>query len=946
MAKWIGTLRSRLARRVFLLFVFSALVPIVASALITFSYVSVLITQQSEAQLRHAAKSYGMNVFERLLGVESRLRAIAEYVESARVPTRQSVEELRGQTLAAGLLQPSGAIEPIVGELQDIPAQPGLIKQATTSAPLLVNQSISGGRSRVVMALPVTLPDDSAATLIADIDPSYLWGSEDVFPIMAEFCVLSDENWPLFCSRPIPQSVTTEVAKRLSESSSGALNWSHEGSRHIGAYWELFITGRFPGARWTIVSFLDETDVLVPIAGFKQVFPLAIALSILVVVLLSSVQIRRRLIPLEQLTEATHRIADKDFDTKVVIKSGDELEDLATSFNAMMQRLGRQFRTLTTMSEMDRLILATSDVEFVVDAALKGILSTTTGHVATTAIAERNLGQVVRIYRMTREKNSVDEVERITLSTDDVRVLLSHPEGQTAELASNQRTFLQPLAECGATTALIVPVIVDKHLSGIIGLGYMASGAPVDELAQLRELADRIAVAWSASQREEQLYTQAHYDPLTRLPNRQLLFDRVEQAIARARRENHLVAVLFLDLDRFKNVNDTLGHAAGDTLLQHTAQRLLGCVRQTDTVARLGGDEFTIVLPRLAHPRSASMVADQVIKALSDAFIIGSNEIFVSASIGITVYPDDGLSAEQLLKNADTAMYRAKEAGRSRHMFFEDQMNIAAMERASLERDLRYALERSEFVLHYQPQIDLRTGEVTAAEALLRWPHPTRGLVPPGQFIQLAEDTGLVEAIGQWVLSTAAHQVQQWQTQGINLERVAVNVSSRQFMRQGFVDSVHDTLSRTSLPPECLELEITESLLLEESVDATTIVGALHALGVTLSLDDFGTGYSSLTYLRRFPFATLKIDQSFIRDLPADQDSAAIATSIIALAASLRKNVVAEGVETADQLAFLRNHDCDSAQGFFFSRPLAADDFDAFYRGHDAAHARSVIAGS
>ncbi len=928
------------------MFVVSALVPIVASALITFAYVGVLITQQSEAQLRHAAKSYGMNVFERLLAVESRLHAVAEYVESARQPSRQTIAELRTKALGAALIHPDDRTELLFGDIQSMPTHRTMRSRMTDDGPLLISESTSGGDSRVMMALPVSSGPGETAMLITEIDPGYLWGSVDVFPIVADFCVLGDTDWPLFCSHAIPRLVTIEVAARLSESSSGHLDWERDGEHFIGAYWELFLTGRFPEARWTVLSFLDETEVLLPISRFKQVFPLVIALSILIVVLLSSIQIRRRLIPLEQLTKATNRVANKDFGTKVVIQTGDEFEELAESFNAMANRLGQQFRTLTTMSEMDRLILSTSDVEFVVDTALKGVLSTTTGHVASTAIAERNLENVVRVYRMTRDRHGVDKVQRVTLDSDDIRVLLSHPQGQVFELGHGERSFLKPIAEFGALSANVVPVIVDKQLSGIICLGYATTEAPPDELVQLRELGDRIAVAWSASQREEQLYTQAHYDPLTHLPNRQLLFDRVEQAIARARRENHLVAVLFLDLDRFKNVNDTLGHAAGDTLLQHTAQRLLGCVRQTDTVARLGGDEFTIVLPMLTHPRAASMVAEQVIRALSDAFVIGTNELFVSASIGITVYPDDGLSAEQLLKNADTAMYRAKEAGRSRHMFFEDQMNVAALERANLERDLRYALERAEFQLHYQPQVDLRSGEITAAEALLRWPHPTRGLVPPDQFIQLAEDTGLVDAIGQWVLRTASQQLQEWQTQGIALERVAVNVSSRQFMRHGFVDSVHDVLSRTSLPPECLELEITESLLLEESVDTSTIVGALHALGVTLSLDDFGTGYSSLTYLRRFPFSTLKIDQSFIRDLPTDQDSSAIATSIIALAASLRKSVVAEGVETAEQLAFLRNQDCDIAQGFFFSKPLSAADFEAYYRSHQPGQVRKLIANS
>jgi diguanylate cyclase (GGDEF)-like protein/PAS domain S-box-containing protein len=416
----------------------------------------------------------------------------------------------------------------------------------------------------------------------------------------------------------------------------------------------------------------------------------------------------------------------------------------------------------------------------------------------------------------------------------------------------------------------------------------------------------------------------AQHDTLTNLPNRTLLQDRLTQAIATASRNDSRIAVLFLDLDGFKHINDSLSHATGDRLLQLVAKRLLAAVRTSDTVCRLGGDEFVILLSEVAHAGDAGVKAGKILSALSAPFAMEQNTLRITGSIGISTYPEDGQSAELLIRNADLAMYQAKEKGRSNCQFFEKGMNVRAVERQSIEGDLRFALERNEFVMHYQPKIDLTTGEITGVEALIRWQHPGRGLVGPLQFISIAEDCGLVLPIGRWVLRESCKQAKAWQDAGLPAIEMAVNVSSVEFRNDEFLESVGTILKETGLEPRYLELELTESVLMQHAEFSVPVLQKLKAMGVRLAIDDFGTGYSSLSYLRQFPIDTLKLDQSFIHEINADTDEATIISAVINMGCHLKHRVIAEGVETAEQLAFLRAHGCDEGQGYYFGRPMPA----------------------
>ena len=431
---------------------------------------------------------------------------------------------------------------------------------------------------------------------------------------------------------------------------------------------------------------------------------------------------------------------------------------------------------------------------------------------------------------------------------------------------------------------------------------------------------------------ESEIQQLINYDTLTGLPNRSLLHDRLRLAIAQAARDQNLVGVLLLDLDRFKGINETLGHRAGDKLLKTVAKRLSACVRESDTLARLGGDEFVAILIGAHSEEGITTVAKKILTLISEPMYIDGHETYTSGSIGIAVYPMDGEDGHTLLKHADLAMYQAKELERNNFQFFSREMNIKVLERMMLETSMRKALEREEFFLVYQPQVDARSGRIIGMEALLRWQHPDMGLLGPDKFIYLAEENGFIIPIGEWVLRTACKQNKAWQDAGLAPVRVAVNLSAKQFGQQRLDEMIAAVLMDTGLEPQWLEVEITESAIMKNAENNAAILGKLKEMGISLAIDDFGTGYSSLSYLKHFPITRLKIDRSFVRDITTNPDDAAIAEIIIAMAHTLKLNVIAEGVETRSQMEFLSFHNCVDMQGYLFSRPVPAGEFAKFLR--------------
>ena len=446
-----------------------------------------------------------------------------------------------------------------------------------------------------------------------------------------------------------------------------------------------------------------------------------------------------------------------------------------------------------------------------------------------------------------------------------------------------------------------------------------------------RDITERVEAEERLKASEERMTHIAHHDSLTGLPNRLLFLDRLVHSMAMSRRSSKQIALLFLDLDRFKNINDSLGHDAGDKLLKVVADRLQDLVRQTDTVARLGGDEFVIILEEFRGAQSVIAVAQKILSALKQGIHVKGTELHVTSSIGIALYPDDAADAEGLMQCADSAMYRAKQQGRNNCQFYTPDLNARTHEMLLLENDLAHALDLDEFFVMYQPQFDLQTDKLVGVEALMRWTHNKRGLVSPADFIPLAEDTGQIIPMGEWILKAACTQNKMWQDRGIPPIRVAVNVSVRQFKQPGFVDMVDRVLAETGLDPQWLELEITENVIMENYREAIMILTDLKVRGIHLAIDDFGTGYSSLRYLKNFPITKLKIDQSFVRDLAGDSDVSAIVSSIIDLGHNMRLEVIAEGIETSEQLSLLRGKGCEQGQGYYFSKPKTVAELESYF---------------
>jgi len=559
----------------------------------------------------------------------------------------------------------------------------------------------------------------------------------------------------------------------------------------------------------------------------------------------------------------------------------------------------------------------------------------TTQDITERKIAEDEIRQLAAVVENTAESVMVTDADNhiitvnraftdITGYTKD-EVLGKDP--RILQSGKHDRDFYMELSASINTAGVWQGEIWDRRKNGEIFASWQTISVIRDNDGNVINYVSVFSDISSIKRSQEKLDYLAHHDPLTDLPNRLLFNDRLQHALQRARREEHQLAVLFLDLDHFKNINDALGHPVGDVLLKQSAERITQLLRKEDTVARLGGDEFIILIEEIDEIQDVALMAQKIIETFNEAFTNDKHELHLTASIGISLFPQNGKEYDTLVKNADAAMYRAKEEGRNNYQFYTEALTTEAFERLTLETALRHALERDELVLHYQPQYLLETGKLVGVEALIRWQHPDMGLVPPMKFICLAEESGLIVAIGKWVLHTACAQMQCWLDAGFSLKRMAVNLSSMQFQKGDIVETVKSALKESRLSAQQLELEITEGLVMQETERTIELLNKLKDIGVTMAIDDFGTGYSSLAYLKQLPVEKLKIDRSFVRDIPDDPNDEAITRAVIVLGQSLQLEVIAEGIETEAQQEFLKSLGCNEGQGYLYSHPLPAEEF-------------------
>lgn len=662
---------------------------------------------------------------------------------------------------------------------------------------------------------------------------------------------------------------------------------------------------------WILGAHYPLNEAYAPITEFTRKWMLLMGVGVILILALIWSLMRYLTNPLFTLTKQIKgSVIQHEKLSQIQLKAGGEIAELARAFNGMITQLNHRENDLRESEKRYRLMAEN-----------------------TTDMISRHTPDGTFIYVSTVCK---------TLLGYDVEELIGHsilefihPDNYNEVRQSQLEIF-----DSSSTSSVIYRMRNRDH--NFVWL-ETTSKVLTDPISGEEEIVCVSRDFTARKKLEEELHYLALHDGLTSLPNRILINDRFQQAIFHANREDHLTAILVLDLDRFKRINDTLGHDAGDKVLKLIASRVQECVRQIDTVARPGGDEFVILLASINHLEDAMMVASKILASINEPFILERQETFITGSIGISIYPKDGQDATMLIKNADTALYCAKEQGGNNYQCYIPDMNAKALEHLSLENALHSAIERNELRVHYQPVIEIKSGQIKGVEALVRWEHPEHGLVSPVNFIPLAETSGLIVPIGEWVMRHACKEVLSWREQGLPPIRLAVNISGRQFRQRNLLESIQNIITETKFNPKDLDLELTESVIMGDPAKTVEILHTLKAMGTSISIDDFGTGYSSLSYLKRFPIDTLKIDRSFVQDITLDQDDAAIVRAVIALAQSLRLKVVAEGVETQEQLTYLQELNCDSMQGFLISRPLPPDKLIQFMRSQDKNQSKNTV---
>jgi len=869
-----GGLGTRVAARTFALFCVCAIVPILVSAIVADRIVSTRLRDDAATRLERTSKSYGLLVFERLRQTDEALTELA----TLGLGDRLSLEDIR--SLRSSHFE---VVDVIAGD-----ASP-------TGAPdaRLTSLSLDGTR---VMLTVLHARGTRTMQITAAVHPSFLWDPDAVYLDSMRICVRGPNAEVLQC-------VGDDDTQQGDKTSSLAEEWS------------LFLAPRYGADTWSVRTEQPASVALSALHSFERILPIVTLIGIGIAFLLSTIQIRRSHRPLALLADAVEHMGRRGVHRPVAIDSKDEYGNLAQAFNRMTGSLSRQFDLFRTLAQIDRMILEDPSTHILVQRTLPALPSLLRAPVVAVAVTAADTG-LITIWWSSSTPVAVSHVETDALKVD---ALVGKIDAGTPGLEEFVRhTNVQRLFG--------LPIEVEGTLRGALLLADPESRG--SSMRHARAFARRFAVALGSEQRRAALLKQAYYDSLTGLPNRQLFKDRLEREIAHARRTHKKVALIYIDLDRFKNVNDSMGHSAGDALLIGVSQRLVSQLRESDTLARLGGDEF-VVIATAPEEQPAHVLAERLQAALREPIDLQGATCFAQASIGLAVYPQDGADVESLLRSADIAMYRSKAAGFSGITYFEEGMNRDAQRRLLIEQRLRAALLAGELTLEYQPKINLNDGSLAGVEALARWEDSQLGAVSPVEFIAVAEECGLIDELGAWVLHEACATYRSLREQGVDLGQLSVNVSMLQLRDGRFMNKIGDALLRHTMSPEALEIEVTESTLADNPREVSKFLETLRQTGVRIAIDDFGTGYSSMSVLGELPTDVLKIDRSFVMESASQRSSRSVVEAIISIAHVLGKVTVAEGVETIEQARTLRHLGCDYAQGYFFSKPVPAKDLPA-----------------
>ena len=866
-------LGTRVAARTFALFCLCAIVPIVVTAVVADRMVRTKLSNDAAIRLESTSKNYGLLVFERLRQTDEALQEIAALA----LADRLQLADIRRFHSSHFKVVDVVTGDAIAGDKLPVGRAASLALHGTDVRVTVI-------RSRGPWRLQIT----------AELDPEYLWNFDAVYLEAMRICVYGPNAEVLRCVGEDAMPDTTHS---------------------LAGGWSLFLAPRYGAPGWLVRTEQPSEVALSTLNSFERTLPLVTLVGIVIALLLSTVQIRRSHRPLALLTDAVEHVGRRGVHRHVTIDSKDEYGNLAQAFNRMAGSLARQFELFRTLAQIDRMILDDPTTELLVEKVLPSLPGLLRAPVVAVAVTARDTRSIT-IWWCSSAATAVRNVQ-----TDALKL---------AALIGKVDVATPALTELGSDRKLQVlyglPIELEDNLRGALLIADPESRG--SSARHARAFSRRFAVALGSEQRRASLLKQAYYDDLTGLPNRQLFKDRLERELAHAKRTNTQVAIIYIDLDRFKNVNDSMGHSAGDALLLAVSQRLVAQIRESDTLARLGGDEFVLIAPG-PEEQPAHVLAERLQSTLREPIVVQNATCFVQASIGLAVYPQDGADAEGLLRSADIAMYRSKTSGRGGITYFEETMNRDAQRRLLVEQRLRIALRSGGLSLAYQAKVDLNDGSLAGVEALARWQDPQLGFVSPVEFVAVAEECGLIDELGLWVLHEACSTYQKLRQQVINLGHVSVNVSMRQLRDDRFVAEVNAALLRYAIGAEALEVEVTESTLAGNQKEVNQRLEKLRRMGVRIAIDDFGTGYSSMSMLGELPTDALKIDRSFVIESASQRTSRSVVEAIISIAHVLGKVTIAEGVETSGQVRTLRQLGCDFAQGYLFAKPVAAEELPA-----------------